>query len=121
MKACIVHGNRIAREILVRAFHRSFDAHATAYSCCEDVLKSSLDYDIFVVYNNFGPRKMGGVRGTARIRARKSDAYIIGVSAKPYNDKKFLPAGADAFLLKAGNEIEELVEIVCRKDNLNSA
>ena len=119
MKVCIVHGNRIAREVLARAFRRSFDAHATAYSCCEDVLQSSLGYDVFIVYNNFGPRKMSGIKGTAKIRARKSSAYIVGVSSKPYYDRKFLPAGANAFLLRAGNEIEELIEIVRRQANFS--
>lgn len=115
MKACIIHGDRVAREILGRAFRRSFDAFTASYSCCEDVLKSSLDYDIFVVYNNFGPREMSGIKGTAAIRARKSDAYIIGVSSKPYNNRRFLPAGANVFLLRAGNEIGELIEIVRRQ------
>lgn len=114
MKACIIHGNRSAREVLARALRRSFNAEAEMYSCCENALATFMDYDVFIVYNNFGPRKMSGVKGVAEIRALKPSAYIIGVSSKPYNERRFLPAGADAFLLRAGNEIEELIGLIRR-------
>jgi len=113
MKICIVHARRPAREVLVRALSSRLGADVTSFSCCENALLSSLDYDVFVVYNNFR-KKMSGVRGVARIRARKPKSFIVGVSRTPGFDKRFLSAGADAFLLKAGNEIEELVGIIRR-------
>jgi DNA-binding NarL/FixJ family response regulator len=113
MKICIVHARRPAREVLTKALSNKLGADVTSFSCCENILVSSLNYDVFVVYNNFH-KKMDGVRGVARIRARKPEAFIVGVSRTPGFDKRFLPAGADAFLLRAGNEIEELVRIIRR-------
>ncbi|MFZ5917714.1 MAG: hypothetical protein ACOYZ7_12315 [Chloroflexota bacterium] len=114
MKICIVHVDRIAREVLSRALQRSFDAEVLTYACCEDALLAFLGCDVFVVYNNFGPRKMNGIKGVAAVRAQNPRAFIIGVSSKPYNQRRFLPAGANAFLLRAGNEIGELVGIIDR-------
>ncbi len=114
MKICIIHSRYTAREVLSRALSSRLGADVTGFSCCENALASSLNYDVFVVYNNFR-KKMSGVRGVAELRARKSEAFIVGVSSTPNFDRRFLPAGADAFLLRAGNEIEELVEIIRRK------
>jgi hypothetical protein len=96
---------------LARALASRLRAEVTPFSCVENVLASSMGYDIFVVYNNF-ERNMNGITGVSQIRKRKPHALIIGVSYKPYFEKKFLPAGADAFLLRAGNEIEELVALI---------
>ena len=116
MKICIVNKRDTAGEVLSRALSYKLGAQVTHFTSCEDALASSLDYDVFIVYNNFR-KKMNGVRGVAGIRARKSDAFIIGVSSIPNFHRKFLPAGADTFLLKAGNEIGELVDIIRRRPN----
>jgi len=109
---CLIHGKHVGREVLVRAISSRLDADVEGFSCCENALACSLEnYDVFVVYNNFR-KKMSGVRGVAKIRARKPEAFIVGVSSTPNNDRRFLPAGADAFLLRAGNEVEELVKII---------
>ena len=42
---------------------------------------------------------------------------MIGVSYRPDVGKKFLSSGANAFLLRAGNEIEELVRLIQRRVN----
>ena len=114
MNICLIHGKRVGREVLVRALSSRLDADVTGFFCCENTLECSLDYDVFVVYNNFR-KKMSGVRGVAKIRARKTEVFIVGVSSTPNNDKRFLAAGADAFLLRAGNEVEEMIEII--RDN----
>ena len=115
MNICLIHGKHVGREVLVRALSSRLDADVTGFSCCENALECSLDYyDVFVVYNNFR-KKMSGVRGVTKIKARKPEVFIVGVSSSPNNDQRFLAAGADAFLLRAGNEVEELVEII--RDN----
>lgn len=114
MNICLIHGRHVGREVLVRALSSRLDADVTGFSCCENALECSLDCDVFIVYNNFR-KKMSGVRGVAKIRARQPNAFIVGVSSTPNNERRFLPAGADAFLLRAGNEVEELVRII--RDN----
>jgi DNA-binding NarL/FixJ family response regulator len=120
VKVCLAHGRGTAREVLARALSYKLGANVAHFACCENVLASSLDYDVFIVYNNFR-KKMNGVRGVTEIRARKPDAFIIGVSSIPNFHRRFLPAGANAFLLKAGNEIEELANIIRRRVNGNVA
>lgn len=111
IKIGVAHMHDPTREVLVRALTNRLNAEVTGFAYVEDVLNSSMQYDVLVVYNNFG-HKMDGVTGVARIRARKPQAFIIGVSPTPHFDRKFLPAGANAFLLRAGNEIEELVRMI---------
>jgi len=115
MRICLVHAKRIPREVLTRALASRLGADIEVYSCCENALACSLDHDVFVVYNNFRSR-MSGVRGVAEIRARAPDAFIVGVSGTPDSVGRFLSAGADASLLRAGNEIEELVGIISREE-----
>ncbi len=70
-----------------------------------------MNYHVFVVYSQLG-HHMSGVRGVQEIRAKRPEAYIIGVSRTPNYDRYFLPAGADAFVLLAGNEIHELTRLI---------
>ena len=113
MKIALVHGEYPRRDVVARGLHFKLQAEVTVFSCCENLLASSMDYDVFVIYSNFG-RKMSGVQGVARVRSLAPHAFIVGVSPTPYSDRKFLPAGADAFLLLAGNEIAELSDIIGR-------
>jgi DNA-binding NarL/FixJ family response regulator len=116
MKICLIHGRHVAREVLARALSCNLGAEVVKFPCCERALESSLDpYNVFVVYNNFH-RKMSGVQGVARIRGRRPDAFIVGVSPTPNFDRQFLPVGADAFVLRAGNEIQELVSVIRKLD-----
>lgn len=115
MKICLIHAHRPSREIIARALRRSLDAHVTTFSCCEDALMTSLDYEVCIVYNNFGRKKMGGGRGVAKIRDLEPKACIIGVTPHPSFKTKFLSAGANACLLRAGNEIKELRQLVERE------
>lgn len=112
MKIGLIHARRVPREVLTRALSSKLDAEVDAFSFCEDALATSLDYDVFIVYNNFR-KKMNGFQGVKKIRSRKPHAFIVGVTSNPNLTKRFISVGADVFLLKAGNEIVELVEIVC--------
>jgi len=111
MRISLVHAHTPTREVLTRALSVKLKLPVTGFSCVENLLQSSMDYDVFVVYSDFG-HKISGVRGVASIRQQKRQAFIIGVSYRPNLDKRFLPAGANAFLLRAGNEIEELVRLI---------
>jgi len=113
MRICIIHRRDTAREVLSRALAHRLRAEVAHFSCVENVLVSSLNYDVFIVYNNF-QKKMNGVRGVKEIRSLKPAAYIIGVSSIPNFQREFLPAGANAFLLLSGNEIAELADLIQR-------
>jgi hypothetical protein len=114
MKVAIVHSHTPTAKVLARAISSRLKVEALDFSCIENVLASSMDYAIFVVYNNFG-HKIDGMRGVTLIRDRKPRAYVIGVSYRPDFGRKFLQAGADAFILRAGNEIEELVAVIQKR------
>jgi len=115
MAVALVNGAYPRREVVARGLSHKLNGDVVRpFSCVEDVLASSMDYDAFVVYNNF-EKKMSGLDGVREIRRRAPAAYIVGVSAVPYMERRFLPAGADAFVLLAGNEIAELGEVLLRR------
>lgn len=117
MKIALAHGDYPAREVVARGISHKLNtagrtgAEVLVFSCVENLLVSSMDYEVFVVYNDF-KKKMGGLSGIREIRRLKPEVLIIGVSATPNYDHKMLPAGADAFVLLAGNEITETAELI---------
>lgn len=114
MKIALVSGAYPRREVVARGVAHKLESDTVQpFSCVEDALASSMDYDVFVIYNNF-THKMNGIDGVRAIRQRARDAYIIGVSAIPYMERQFVPAGADSFLLLAGNEIAELADAIIK-------
>jgi len=114
MNVALISGAYPRREVVARGVsHKLGGDPVYTFSCIEDVLISSLEYDVFVVYNNFD-KKMNGIDGAREIRRAVPDAYIVGVSAIPYMERQFLPAGANRFLLLAGNEIAELGDLLVK-------
>jgi Zn finger protein HypA/HybF involved in hydrogenase expression len=117
VKIALAHGDYPAREVVARGISHKLNAagrtgaEVLVFSCVENLLVSSMDYEVFVVYNDF-KKKMGGLSGIREIRRLKPEVLIIGVSATPNYDRKMLPAGADAFVLLAGNEITETAELI---------
>lgn len=117
MNIALISGAYPRREVVARGVSHKLNGDTVQpFSCIEDVLESSMDYDVFVVYNNF-EKKMNGVDGTREIRRLAPHALIVGVSAIPYMERQFLPAGADVFLMLAGNEIAELGELLIKNRN----
>jgi DNA-binding NarL/FixJ family response regulator len=111
MNISIVHAHPPAREVLVRALANKLSAQVTDFCCVEDLLSSSMNYDVFVVYSNLGHR-MTGAKGVVEIRFQKPNAFIIGASDNPNAHSKFQKAGVNAFLLRSGNEIAELIGLI---------
>jgi len=111
MKVSIIHSHTPTAEVLAKAIVMRLHYDATTFSCIENALNSSMDYEAFVVYNNFG-HKLSGIKGVAKIRQERPEALIIGVSYRPYLARQFLPAGADAFILRAGNEVDEMLRLL---------
>ena len=115
MNVALVSGAYPRREVVARGVsHKLGGEVVRPFSCIEDVLSSSMDYQAYVVYNNF-EKRMNGIDGVREIRRRAPDtSWIVGVSSIPYMERQYLPAGADVFLLLAGNEIAELGEILLK-------
>lgn len=69
---------------------------------CEDgwsALDAAAKKDFHVIITDYRMPNMNGVDATKRLRVRFPAAIIIGISSDDVK-KKFLAAGADAFLLK---------------------
>lgn len=113
MRIALVHKDPVAREILTRALRQRLHLRVSAYRCIEDWMLSALPYDLFIVYKDLG-HKMNGVQGVKLIRAQNSGALIIGVSNAPHAEREFLQGGADAFLLRSGNEVQELGDLALK-------
>lgn len=114
MQMALIHKDHVAREILARGLQSRLHVTVNDFGCIEDLMMGTLPYDLYVVYKDLG-HKMNGVQGVRLIRERKPEALIIGVSNMPNTDREFLPAGANAFLLRSGNEVQELNTLILKK------
>lgn len=112
LRISVVCGRRVVREVLSRALTRELDAEADAFACCEDVLTSDLDYDVFVVYDYFGQGRMNGPQGTRRIRLVNPRAYVLGVTHNPGFDKQFVQSGADTAIVVGEHYVKRVVRVV---------
>lgn len=106
------------REVIGRALASRFGADVDQYSCMENLLETELRYDLIVTYTDFGRHRMSGPKGVSKIRKRNKRVYIIGVSSRPYGDKRLVAAGANAGLLKAGNEIADLGRLIFKSGRM---
>ena len=112
MKISIVHSHRLTREVLVRTLSKRLNTEAVGFSCLEDLLSSSMDYDVFLVYNMFGRDKMDRWDGVKWIKHQKPEALIVSVLHKRFFERKSSPPSADRITFVAEDDIEGLVKLV---------
>ena len=111
MKVSVIHPHRSTREVLARALSVKLDAEVVGFSCLENLLSSSMDYDIFVVYNMFGRTKMDRWEGVRWIRAQKPNSMVVSMIHRRFFDRKNAPPGADAVFMCAGDEVDSVVKL----------
>ncbi|MEW5717021.1 MAG: hypothetical protein AB1817_00180 [Chloroflexota bacterium] len=112
MKISIVHPHRVTREVLSRTLAGRLGTTVIDFSSIEELLNSSMDYEVFVLYNIFGREKMDRWEGVKWIRFKKPEALIISMVHYRFFDRRFAAPGGDAILLRAGDEIEGLIKLV---------
>jgi hypothetical protein len=119
MRVALAHGKYPARDLIASAMARRLkeagyaDVEVLAFSRMEDVLDSSLEFDAFVLYSNFGKR-MGGIEGASIIRHLKPNAVIIGVTAMHPKVSRFHEAGAVGVVFLSGDEIPRICEFILK-------
>jgi hypothetical protein len=111
MNICIVHADRLSREVLTRLLATKMGAEVVGFSCLEDLLRSRMEYDVFVVYNMFGRSKMDRWEGVKWIRNRQPDAFIVSMNYKKFFDRKDSP-GADASTFAADDDVDGLIKFI---------
>ena len=112
MKISVVHPHRVTREVLSQTLTKRLDATVIDFASIEDLLSSSMDYDVFVLYNLYGREKMDRWEGVKWIRFKKPEALIISMVHHRFFDRRFDAPGGDALLLRAGEETEGLINLV---------
>jgi len=112
MKISVVHPHHLTCEVLNRTLTSRLNATVVDFTSIEDLLSSSMDYDVFVLYNLFGREKMDRWEGVKWIRFKKPEALIISMVHHRFFDRRFAAPGGDAVLLQAGNETEGLIKLV---------
>ena len=112
MRISVVHAHRATREVLARSLAVRLNAEVVGFSCLENLLASSMDYDVFVVYNIFGREKMDRWEGIRWIKVQKPNALIISMIHRRFFDRKNSPPGADAIFMCAGDEVAGVVKLV---------
>ncbi|MBI5303492.1 MAG: hypothetical protein HY868_15265 [Chloroflexi bacterium] len=109
-----------ARELLARGVSYRLrvlgyrNVEVLAYRYMEDLLDSTLDYDVFVCYSNFG-KKMGGVEGAGLLRAYKPDARIIGVTTMHPKASRFRDLGAVGIIFPGEDEVKQICNVILAK------
>jgi hypothetical protein len=111
MKISVIHPHRATRDVLTRALSVKLNAEVVGFSCLENLLSSSMDYDVFVVYNMFGRVKMDRWEGVKWIRAQKPNAMVISMIHRRFFDRKNSPPGADAVFMCAGDEVDSVARL----------
>jgi hypothetical protein len=111
VKISLIHPHRATRDVLSRSLSFKLGAEVVGFSCLENLFSSSMDYDIFVVYNMFGRLKMDRWEGIKWIRVQKPNAMIVSMIHRRFFDRKNSPPGSDAVLMCAGDEIDSVVRL----------
>jgi len=112
MRISVVHPHRVTREMLSHTLAGRLGATVVDFSSIEDLLGSSMDYDVFVLYNIFGREKMDRWEGVKWIRYNKPEALIISMVHHRFFDRRFAAPGGDAVLLRVGDETEGLIKLI---------
>lgn len=112
MRISVVHPHKVTAQLLCTALAHRLNAAAVDFSSIEDVLSSSMNYDVFILYNIFGRTKMDRWVGVKWIRVQKPEALVISVIHRRFFDRKDAPPGADAVLFFAGDTIDGLVKVI---------
>jgi len=112
MRISIVHAHRTTRDVLTKALAVKLNAEVVGFSCLENLLASSMSYDVFVLYNIFGRTKMDRWEGVRWIRAQKPDALVISMIHRRFFDRKHSPPGADAVFMCTGDQVEGVAKLI---------
>lgn len=112
MKISLVHPHRLTREVLARTLTLRLGASVVDFSNLEDLLSSSMDYDVFVLYNIFGRTKLDRWEAVPWIRTNKPEALIISMVHHRFFNRRHASPGGDAVLLNVGNETEDLIKVI---------
>jgi hypothetical protein len=101
--------------VLSEILGKQLNAEVVDFSNLEDVLKSSMNYDVFVVYSMFGRDKMDRWDGVKWIKMHKPDALVISMIHQRFFDRKGGAPGGDAVLFCAGDDTEGLVNLIKKR------
>ena len=112
MRIAIAHAHRLTREVLAKVISNRLGAESVTFCCLEDLFASSMNYDVFIVFNQFGVNKMDGWQGAKWLRHNKPDARVIFMNQKRFFERKFLPPGTDQWLFCPDDDMDELVKMV---------
>jgi hypothetical protein len=117
VKVALAHGKYPEREIIERGVAYRLkvlgyrEVAVIAYKFIEDLLDSSLDYDVFVIYSNLG-KHLNGPEGAAVLRGYKPDARIIGVTTMHPKATRFRDLGALGIVYPGEDEIAQICDII---------
>lgn len=120
MKVALAHHKYPDRDLIARGVAYRLrvlgyrEVAVLAYHFMEDLLDSTLDYDVFVCYSNFG-KQMGGVEGAGILRAYKPDARIIGATTMHPKASRFRDHGVIGVIFPGEDDIKQICDIILAK------
>lgn len=115
LRICLAHSDRYTREVLAKVLSLKLDAEVLAFGCIEDILSSSMIYDVFIIYGMYGHNKMDGWQGVKWIKFKKPGAMVIFMQHRRFFERKYMPPGTDLPVFIAEDDVEGLVHDIRRR------
>jgi hypothetical protein len=102
-------------QVITKALAGKLSAEVVDFSCLEDLLHSSMAYDVFVVFSQFGPTQMGQADGCKWIKHLKPDSEIFAMLQQRFFDRRGMPPSSDQFTFCIAEDLTGLAEQINRR------
>ena len=115
VKIAIVHAHKLTREVIAKTLSAKLAADAVGFGCLEDLLRSSMDYDVFVVFSEFGPSKMEQSYGCKWIRKLRPQAQVFAMLQRRHFERKGTPPSSDQMNFCIAEDLNGLATMIRRR------
>jgi hypothetical protein len=115
LSIAVVHGHRLTRDVIAKTLANKLDADAVAFGCLEDLLHSSMRYDVFVVFSEFGPGKMEQSYGCKWIRDLKPHAQVFAMLQRRHFERRGTPPASDRVSFCVADDLNGLAIQIRRR------
>lgn len=120
VRIAVVHAHRFTCQVIVKTLKAKLNAEAVDFSCLEDLLHSSMAYDVFVVFSEFGPNKMEQVEGCKWIRHLKPEAEVFAMLQRRFFERRGMPPSSDQLTFCIAEDLSGLAEQISRRLERNA-
>ncbi|MCL4394892.1 MAG: hypothetical protein M1482_08855 [Chloroflexi bacterium] len=115
LSIAVVHAHRLTRDVIAKTLASKLSADAVTFGCLEDLLRSSMRYDVFVVFSEFGPGKMEQAYGCKWIRDLKPQAHVFAMLQRRHFERRGTPSSSDRTIFCIADDLNGLALQIKRR------